>query len=230
MKIDFSNAKSAKENNDYLYKLEALSTSLNAAGVAVGITSVLAFGAVTAGMGPAIVAGAAVAATIATHTATGVAFSAAGIGLALAKNQAENSQRENAKGTVRDLGREATINATGNNVMGTEQAGMAAGMEGGKAVLGGVLAGTIGAIFATISLKYNRDNFLKLAEGRKAIMANFNSIGVTLMEVKSQLIFLGNAEKSVDDLIKPILPDIDKTTVKIQKITGTYKVLPTLKN
>jgi hypothetical protein len=71
---------------------------------------------------------------------------------------------------------------------------------------------------------------LKLAEGKKEIIAEFNSIGVTLMDVKSQLLNLGYLESSVDELIKPILPDIDKTTAKIQKITGTFPVLPTIKD
>ena len=229
MEIDFADAKSAKKNNDYLYKLEALSTSLNATGVLVGLTSVLALGAVSGGLGP-LAAIAAAAGVVATSTYTGVALSGAGLAVGLAKNEAQKTQSKNAKGTAQDVGREGILNTMGNGLLGTEQAGKAAAMQGGAKVLGGVLAGTIGGIFAIIGLKYNRDNFLKLAEGRKAIIEDFNSIGVTLMQVKSQLLILGRAETSVDDLIKPILPKIDKTTAKIQQITKTFPVLPTFED
>ena len=49
------------------------------------------------------------------------------------------------------------------------------------------------------------------------------------MEVREKLLWLGYLESSVDELVKPILPDIDKTTAKIHKITDTMPELPTIK-
>jgi hypothetical protein len=223
MEIDFADANSAKKNNDYLHKLELISYRLNQAGVLVGITSVLALGAVSGGLGPLAVI-AAGAGALATQTAVGVALSGGGLAVSIAKNEAQKTQ--NAKETAQDVGREGFINSVGNNVMGTEQAGIAAGMRGGADLLGGVTAGTIGALFAAFGLKSNMENFSKLAEGKKAIIETFNSIGETLVQVELRLLSLGQDNKPVDDLIKPILPKIYKTTAKIRKITAAKLELP----
>ena len=203
MKIDFTNAKSAKENNDYLHTLEILHASLNAVGLAAGVTSLFAVGAVSGGMGPIAVA----AGVIASNWAVGASFSGAGLAVGLAKKRAEDGL--NAKETSAEVTKEGAINVASN--------------------LGGFIAGQAVGIFQILGLKNNRDTFLKLAEGKKAIIAEFNSIGVTLMEVREKLLRLGYLESSVDELVKPILPDIDKTTAKIHKITDTMPELPTIK-
>jgi hypothetical protein len=229
MNIDFSDAKKAKENNDYLMKLEILSTSLNTTALAVGITSVFALTAVSGGMAPL----AALAGGYAVHMATGASMSAAGLGVKIAKGRAKDNltRKQVAKGTLR----EGAINLTGNNLMGTEQAGKAAGgeiggMEGAgliadAATLGGVLSGGAGALFAMFGLKNNVKTLLELHKARIAIIANFNSIGVTLLQVESQLLKLGT-KSSVAEIINPIIPVIAKTTTKIQRITGTFPELP----
>ena len=229
MNIDFSDAKKAKENNDYLMKLEILSTSLNTTALAVGITSVFALTAVSGGMAPL----AALAGGYAVHMATGASMSAAGLGVKIAKGRAKDNltRKQVAKGTLR----EGAINLTGNNLMGTEQAGKAAGgeiggMEGAgliadAASLGGVLSGGAGALFAMFGLKNNVKTLLELHKARIAIIANFNSIGVILLQVESQLLKLGT-KSSVAEIINPIIPVIAKTTTKIQRITGTFPELP----
>ena len=87
LSIDFTNAKSAKENNDYLRKLEILHTSLNVIGVAAGITSLFALGAISGGMGPIAVAAGAIAA----NWAVGASISAVDLGLSLEKSRAKDS-------------------------------------------------------------------------------------------------------------------------------------------
>lgn len=234
MKIEFTNAKSTKENNDYLKKLEILHTSLNAAGVACGITSVFVLTAVSGGMAPL----AAAAAGVATHWAMGASLSGAGLAVGVAKDRAgdSSSKKETTKSAA---AQEVGINSLGNGLLGTEQGGMATGKSiGGKLGeglikdapnIGGFLAGQYGGILGVLGLKNNRETFLKLAEGKRASIAEFNSIGVTLMQVKSQLLKL-REDISVAELINPILPDIDKTNAKIQNITGTFPVLPTVKD
>jgi len=229
MNIDFSDAKKAKENNDYLRNLEILSTSLNTTALAIGITSVFALTAVSGGMAPL----AAVAGGVAVHMATGASMSAAGLGVKMAKGRAKDTLTPGkvAKGIMR----EGAINLIGNNLMGTEQAGEAAGGQIGgtegagliadAAVLGGVLSGGAGALFAMFGLKNNVRTFLELHKARTEIIANFNTIGVTLMQVESQLLKLGT-ESSVADIVNPIIPVIAKTTTKIGKITGTFPELP----
>ena len=162
MKIDFTNAKSAKENNDYLHTLEILHASLNAVGLAAGVTSLFAVGAVSGGMGPIAVA----AGVIASNWAVGASFSGAGLAVGLAKKRAEDGL--NAKETSAEVTKEGAINVASN--------------------LGGFIAGQAVGIFQILGLKNNRDTFLKLAEGKKAIIAEFNSIGVTLMEVREKLL------------------------------------------
>ena len=74
-------------------------------------------------------------------------------------------------------------------------------------------------------LKNNVKTLLELHKARIAIIANFNSIGVTLLQVESQLLKLGT-KSSVAEIINPIIPVIAKTTTKIQRITGTFPELP----
>lgn len=105
-------------------------------------------------------------------------------------------------------------------------------MQGGINVasnLGGFIAGQAVGIFQILGLKRNRDNFMKLDIGKQAIKAEFNSIGVTLSQVKDQLLNLGLLDVSVVEFIKPILPDIDNTTEKIKKIIGSFPEMPPLK-
>lgn len=200
MSIDFTNAKNAKENNDYLRKLEILHTTLNVIGVTAGITSLFALGAISGGLGPIAVA----AGAIASNWAVGASVSAVGLGLNLEKSRAKENFK--AKEISADVSKEGGINIASN--------------------LGGFIVGQAVGIFQLLGLKNNRDNFLKLDVGKKAIIAEFNSIGVTLMEVRSQLLNLEFRDSSVDELLKTILPDIDKTTDKITKITGTFPELP----
>ncbi len=229
MSIDFTDANKAKENNDYLRNLEILSTALNTTALAVGITSAFALTAVSGGMAPL----AAVAGGVAVHMAMGASLSAAGLSVDIAKGRAENKLTP--KKVSKGVAREGAINVTGNNLAGTDKAaeaagGQIAGMDGARLIadaanLGGVLSGGVGALFAMFGLKNNRKTFLELHKARIEIIANFNSIGVTLMQVESQLLKLG-ADSSVAEIIKPIIPVISKTTTKIQKITGTFPVLP----
>jgi hypothetical protein len=202
MSIDFTNAKNAKENNDYLRKLEILHTTLNVIGVTAGITSLFALGAISGGLGPIAVA----AGAIASNWAVGASVSAVGLGLNLEKSRAKENFK--AKEISADVSKEGGINIASN--------------------LGGFIVGQAVGIFQLLGLKNNRDNFLKLDVGKKAIIAEFNSIGVTLLEVKSQLQNLEFRDSSVDELLKTILPDIDKSTEKITKITGTFPELPPL--
>ena len=203
MSIDFTNAKSAKENNDYLRKLEILHTSLNVIGVAAGITSLFALGAISGGMGPIAVAAGAIAA----NWAVGASISAVDLGLSLEKSRAKDSL--NAKEISANFTMQGGINVASN--------------------LGGFIAGQAVGIFQILGLKRNRDNFMKLDIGKQAIKAEFNSIGVTLSQVKDQLLNLGLLDVSVVELIKPILPDIDNTTEKIKKIIGSFPEMPPLK-
>ena len=194
--IQFKDTLNKLDVNQKLQMLEKASLALNVTGAILGTATIFSFSSVTAGvpllalaaagMGSDMAAHAASqGATIAVDVAKGMAgvgtnmytgLASSGVGLAI------DAGKNKVKGEKPDLNprNDIALNATGNGLLPTKPRGKKLGMEGGASKLGGVLAGTVGALLSIGAIRENFKEWKSLEKARK-------EFGVFLTDLKNEI-------------------------------------------